>query len=58
MRFPWLLNAYAERCIKSNWSTYSKSDSEWADALALAIDKFARDWVTDNCKGRAEQEGK
>ena len=49
---PWILRAYAARCVLSNWSSATDKDREWADALALCIDKFAKDWVSANCPGR------
>ncbi len=53
MDLPWVLTAYAQKRIRSDWSHYTKGDLEWAEALALAIDRFARDWIAANCSGRA-----
>lgn len=49
---PWTLASYAQRCIRSNWTQMTKGDLETSEALALAIDKFAKDWVAANCPGR------
>lgn len=49
---PWMLRAYAARCILSDWSRATPGDHEWAATLALCIDKFARDWVATNCAGK------
>ena len=48
----WHLRAYTARRIRSDWSKVTPADYEWADTLALCIDKFARDWVAANCPGR------
>jgi hypothetical protein len=51
----WTLKAYAEYCIREDWTNETKGDREWAEVLALAIDKFARGWVASNCAGRARE---
>ena len=52
---PWTLRAYAASRILSNWTNGTYKDLEWAEALALCIDKFAKDWVATNCPGRVRE---
>jgi hypothetical protein len=60
MRVPWQLRSYAEYCIRPDWTHEVKGDREWAESLASTIDKFAKNWVADNCPGRvrAKEKGK
>lgn len=51
-QLSWMLRAYAARCVLADWSKATAGDHEWADALALCIDRFAKDWVATNCAGR------
>jgi|SRR5690348_18134309 len=48
----WQLQSAAEHYVLDDWTHGTERHVEWAHALALCMDKFARDWVKANCSGK------